>query len=352
MPEFRWILLGLGLLLLGGIWWWGNRRPTQARGNAELRESEPSSNFSTTVIADHPLTMTLDTGGPKPAAFPANPIVREPSVSPYEPLRISAQEVAAPAGEFDLPIMVEPAVDSQVLQIDDVQMLVETTTVDPGAATILLPTAEPAAEPAPTPAALNSSSGRYRRLADPARSAGSRDPGPAAGATAARTDTSGRFARVKPADARPEQPPPAVELQKIIAVRVCAVADGVWDGTDLATAFAGSDLVHGRYGVFHRLHADGRSVFCVASLVEPGSFDPAHMPEQRFPGISIFAVLPGPMEPLQTFEELMAAARQLAQDLSGMMQDEKGGPLSPQRAGSLREDVIRFQQLLHADATH
>ena len=139
MPEFRWILLGLGLLLLGGIWWWGSRRPTQARGHAELREADPSANFTTTVIAESATQLGLDPPGAAPPAFAANPIVREPSISPYEPLRISARESSPPAGDLDLPIMVEPAVDSQVLQIDDVQMLVEGATVDPGASTAVLP---------------------------------------------------------------------------------------------------------------------------------------------------------------------------------------------------------------------
>ena len=132
-----------------------------------------------------------------------------------------------------------------------------------------------------------------------------------------RTDTSGRFVRVKP-----ESPKP-IELQKIITLRVLCMTEGGWPGEDVAAALVGSDLVHGRYGVFHRLHADGRTVFYVASLVEPGSFDPAQMPEQRFPGLSIFAVLPGPMEPVATMDLLYATARQLATDLAGMMQDGK-----------------------------
>ncbi len=32
-------------------------------------------------------------------------------------------------------------------------------------------------------------------------------------------------------------------------------------------------LAFGRYQVFHRKHSDGRSLFCVASLIEPGTFD-------------------------------------------------------------------------------
>ena len=105
-------------------------------------------------------------------------------------------------------------------------------------------------------------------------------------------------------------------------------------------------LAFGRYQVFHRKHADGRSLFCVASLVEPGTFDIAAMPDQEFRGITLFAVLPGPIPPLETVDELLDTARGLAEELSGMVQDAKGIPLSPQRAAAMREDVARFQALL------
>jgi FtsZ-interacting cell division protein ZipA len=45
-------------------------------------------------------------------------------------------------------------------------------------------------------------------------------------------------------------------------------------------------------------------------------------------------------------DELLGAARGLAQELSGMVQDNKGMPLSPQRAAALRDDVARFQASL------
>jgi cell division protein ZipA len=95
--------------------------------------------------------------------------------------------------------------------------------------------------------------------------------------------------------------------------------------------------------VFHRKHADGRSLFCVASLIEPGMFDIAEMPDQQFRGITLFAVLPGPIPPLDTIDEVLRTARGLAEELSGMVQDAKGMPLSPQRAAALREDIARFQ---------
>lgn len=102
-------------------------------------------------------------------------------------------------------------------------------------------------------------------------------------------------------------------------------------------------LAYGRYNVYHRKHSDGRSIFCVASLIEPGTFDLQRMADEEFRGVTLFAVLPGPLEPLRAVDALMTAARDLARELSGTMQDAKGVPFSPQRIAALREEVARFQ---------
>jgi FtsZ-interacting cell division protein ZipA len=90
------------------------------------------------------------------------------------------------------------------------------------------------------------------------------------------------------------------EKQKIVTVRVCAVGDTRWAGTHLMDALEALGLAYGRYQVYHRNHSDGRSIFCVASLVEPGTFDLSTMPNEQFRGVSLFAVLPGPLEPMQS----------------------------------------------------
>ena len=144
----------------------------------------------------------------------------------------------------------------------------------------------------------------------------------------------------------PAQSPNASEQQKIVTVRVCAPGEVRWSGATLLSALELHGLAYGRYQVFHRRHVDGRSLFCVASLIEPGTFDVARMSSEEFRGVTLFAVLPGPVEPLLTVDELLGAARGLAQELSGMVQDNKGMPLSPQRAAALRDDVARFQASL------
>jgi cell division protein ZipA len=161
-----------------------------------------------------------------------------------------------------------------------------------------------------------------------------------------------------PPPARPSAPPPppaaassqapnTAELQRIVTIRVCAAGEARWSGAQLMAALELHGLAFGRYQVFHRKHIDGRSLFCVASLIEPGTFDIAAMAGQAFRGVTLFAVLPGPIAPLETIDELFATARGLAEELSGMVQDAKGMPMSPQRAAGMREDVAGFQALLH-----
>ncbi len=141
--------------------------------------------------------------------------------------------------------------------------------------------------------------------------------------------------------------PNASEAQKIVTVRVCSVGDSRWSGAALMAALEMHGLAYGRYQVYHRKHSDGRSIFCVASLVEPGTFDLQRMADEEFRGVTLFAVLPGPLEPLRAVDALMTAARDLARELSGTVQDAKGVPFSPQRVAALREEVARFQAELH-----
>jgi cell division protein ZipA len=270
--ELRWILLGLSLVLLAGIWWWGARRSAQAPGNAALREITPS------LGAQHE-SAPVEPKSPEPKA--AEPKSQEPKspewVSPFEPLSIRA------TGYEDVPVLEGP-------------MMAYPETAPVAAA-------RPAPESVPAPAA-------------------------------------------RVATLTPEQAPEAGEQQKIVSLRVCAAGESRWPGTTLLSALELHGLAYGRYQVFHRRHVDGRSLFCVASLVEPGTFDVARMATEEFRGVTLFAVMPGPAEPLATVDDLLAAARGLAQELSGMVQDAKGVPLSPQRAAAMREDVARFQASL------
>jgi len=287
--DLRWILLALSLVLLAGIWWWGRRRSLQAPGNPALREMSPTiAPMRSEAYADNaPPKAESEVEEVEAAEADAEdtPVsrARDWGVPPFEPLSIRTQD-------YDrVPILDGP-------------MMVDAD---------LVPARSPAVAPIPA-------TGRVPTLLE----SGDRS------------------------SAAPVQAANASEQQKIVTVRVCAAGEARWSGATLLSALELHGLAYGRYQVFHRRHVDGRSLFCVASLIEPGTFDATRMSSEEFRGITLFAVLPGPVEPLLTIDELLSAARGLAQELAGMVQDSKGMPLSPQRAAALRDDVARFQASL------
>lgn len=133
--------------------------------------------------------------------------------------------------------------------------------------------------------------------------------------------------------------------QKIVALRIIARGGGAFRGDDLILNLRGIGMRHGKFGIFHRLDGtdDGNAIFSAASLIEPGSFDLANIRDQEIPGISLFAVLPGPIDSVEAFDMLMASARTLAQSLDGELLDETGSTLSIQRERYMREEVVQYQ---------
>ena len=101
----------------------------------------------------------------------------------------------------------------------------------------------------------------------------------------------------------------------------------------------------GKFGIYHRYDGndESKTIFSAASLVEPGSFDLENIKEQEIPGISIFLVLPGPVEGAEAFDLMMQAARALAQTMNADLLDESGSTLSIQRERYMREEIIQFQ---------
>ncbi|NNC77743.1 MAG: hypothetical protein HKN77_07250 [Woeseiaceae bacterium] len=133
--------------------------------------------------------------------------------------------------------------------------------------------------------------------------------------------------------------------QKVVALRIVARTGGVFQGDELILSLRGIGMRHGKFGIFHRLDGNDeeRTVFSAASLVEPGSFDLANIKDQSIPGISLFLVLPGPIDGADAFDLMMAAARTLSQSLNAELLDESGSTLSIQRERYLREEIVQFE---------
>ena len=132
---------------------------------------------------------------------------------------------------------------------------------------------------------------------------------------------------------------PDEATRKIVALRLVSGTGERFAGRAVRLALAAEGFLLGKFEIFHKPGPDGRAVLSAASLTKPGIFSLATMDAQRYGGISLFAVLPGPLSPQATFDELLTTARALNDRLRGALQDERGEPLTPMRSAGIRDSL-------------
>lgn len=137
-------------------------------------------------------------------------------------------------------------------------------------------------------------------------------------------------AKSRPAIARYEE--------KFIALLIAEREGTNIFGSKLHTALQEQKLDFGIRQIYHRLD-QGMVQFSVASLLQPGTLDPADAGNFSTPGLSIFMVLPGPVRPVVAFDDMLSTSRALARALNGEVFDMQRRPLTDESARTLRADV-------------
>lgn len=132
---------------------------------------------------------------------------------------------------------------------------------------------------------------------------------------------------------------PAEAQRRIVTLRVIPGSEPRFPGRALRQAFGGCGFWHGPMDIYHFPDEQGRVLLSAAALAQPGTFDPSIMDSQRFSGLNLFAVLPGPLPEREVFDELVHAARQLADRLGGQMTDQHGEELTAERIARLRQSI-------------
>lgn len=136
--------------------------------------------------------------------------------------------------------------------------------------------------------------------------------------------------------------------EKVVTLRVVRREGGEMQAEEAVLALKRVGLAHGKYGIFHRMPdgGDGEPLFSVASLTEPGSFDLENLQDSSIAGLSLFLTLPGRGDPMVAFDSMVGFARDLAEDLDGILLDERGSSWSIQRERYIREEIIEFHHQL------
>lgn len=116
-------------------------------------------------------------------------------------------------------------------------------------------------------------------------------------------------------------------------------------GVELLSAAVKIGLDFGEHGIFHRLHAEtGDSIFSMANLTAPGSFDPTAWNLFETRGVSLFMPLPGPLGAMNGWDTMLASAERLASLLSARIVNARREPLSRQQVAQIREQMRQFDR--------
>jgi hypothetical protein len=144
--------------------------------------------------------------------------------------------------------------------------------------------------------------------------------------------------------------PPESE-RHILSVRIASLSHERMSGRQVRLALGACGFEHGRFGIFHQPGADGRALLSAANLSKPGIFDLQNMDFQRFSGLSLFAVLPGPLPPAAALDHLLDTAQDLAERLRARLQDETGLTLGATQLDALRRTVQDLTAAERAEPT-
>ncbi len=129
--------------------------------------------------------------------------------------------------------------------------------------------------------------------------------------------------------------------EKIISLNVMAPEGYVLDGVELYNIFLQRGYEHGEMGIFHSRY-DGKTIFSIVNMIEPGSFDLDTIDTMQTPGVTLFLQLPGTIAADVLFEVLISEAGDIARALGGTVLDSQRSTLTKQTIQHLRESIYEY----------
>lgn len=114
--------------------------------------------------------------------------------------------------------------------------------------------------------------------------------------------------------------PKKVIEEKILTLLIAERSGAPIPGVQLHAALVAQGLQYGERKIYHRLDGE-QVVFSVASLIKPGTLDPAEQAGFSTRGLSVFALLPTSVAPRKVLQDMADTARALAQALNAEVFD-------------------------------
>ena len=141
----------------------------------------------------------------------------------------------------------------------------------------------------------------------------------------------------------------ATQLEpQVIILSVVMPANQQMFGAALLPSLLTLGLKYGEMNIFHR-HEDnagnGKVTFSLANIMNPGSFDLDSMESFATRGVSLFMTLPNAGDPFYVFEQMLNAAKQLAQEFNAQVLDDKRNVMTKQTEQHYLSKIREFDRM-------
>ena len=147
----------------------------------------------------------------------------------------------------------------------------------------------------------------------------------------------------------PKQAATQLEPQVII-LSVVMPANQQMLGAVLLPSLLTLGLKYGEMNIFHR-HEDnagnGKVTFSLANIMNPGSFDLDSMGSFATRGVSLFMTLPNAGDAFYVFDQMLNAAKQLAQEFNAQVIDDKRNVMTKQTEQHYLSKIREFDRKSH-----
>lgn len=135
---------------------------------------------------------------------------------------------------------------------------------------------------------------------------------------------------------------------QVVVLSVVMPANQQMLGAALLPTLLTLGLKYGEMNIFHR-HEDnagqGKVTFSLANIMNPGSFDLDTIETFATRGVSLFMTLPNAGDPFYVFEQMLNAAKQLAQEFNAQVLDEKRNILTKQTEQHYINNIREFERI-------
>jgi len=137
----------------------------------------------------------------------------------------------------------------------------------------------------------------------------------------------------------------------VIAFTIMAPKGQKLSGLDLKVALKTLSFQYGDMQIYHRmtLGVHKKPLFSVANIIEPGTFNPQDDATMNTPGILMFAKLPGPVNGLTLFDDLLETAQSLTEKLNGILCDQSKQQVNQNILESMRSRILNMNLTLQVE---